>query len=91
MHGDRHPSDLDDRTTAILRRSNQRAYNALRLVLLGLLVGRLVRDRELDRGLLGALLASTVIDALYQLYYQVGGYEHDRDELAPDAVEVTVE
>ncbi|MCT9097475.1 hypothetical protein [Haloarchaeobius sp. HME9146] len=91
MHGDRYPSDLDDRTTAILRRSNQRAYNALRLVLLGLLVGRLVRDRELDRGLLGALLASTVIDALYQLYYQVGGYEHDRTELSTDAVEVTVE
>ncbi|WP_439027113.1 hypothetical protein [Haloarchaeobius sp. DT45] len=91
MQGDRDPTGLDDRTTAILRRSNQRAYNALRLVLLGLLVGRLVRDRELDRGLLGALLASTVVDALYQLYYQTGGYEHDREGLSPDAVEVQVE
>ncbi|WP_267640335.1 hypothetical protein [Haloarchaeobius amylolyticus] len=91
MDDDRAPADLDDRTIAIIRRSNQRAYNALRLVLLGLLVGRLVRDRELDRGLLGALLASTVIDVLYQLYYQIGGYEHDRSGLSGDAVEVQVE
>ncbi|WP_435359382.1 hypothetical protein [Haloarchaeobius sp. DFWS5] len=84
-------TDLDDRMLAVLRQSNQKAYHALRLFCIALLVRRLVRDRELDRGILGVLLAATAVDAAFQLYYQLGALDNDTYVWEREAVEVEVE
>lgn len=70
--GEEEPDDLhlDERMRENLRRSAYTAQGVLLLGLLLLFVVRLVRDRELDRGLLGLFLAGLGVDVGLQLYYQ---------------------
>jgi len=70
--GDDAPGDLhlDERMRENLRQSAHTSQGVLLLGLLLLLVARLVRDRELDRGLLGLFLAGLGVDVGLQLYYQ---------------------
>ncbi|WP_435333514.1 hypothetical protein [Haloarchaeobius sp. TZWWS8] len=82
---------VDDRMAAVLRRSNQNAYRVLRFVLIGLLVRGLVRDRELDRGILGALLLATAVDAIFQVYYQTGGLDEVDDETGRNSVKLRLD
>jgi len=65
-----HDSGLDERLRENLRRSAYTSQGVLLFGLLVLLVGRLVRDRELDRGLLGLFLVGLGVDVGLQLYYQ---------------------
>jgi hypothetical protein len=61
---------LDERMQQNVRRAGDKASVIFLLGTLALLGRRLVRDRELDRGLLALLLAGVGVDVGYQLYYQ---------------------
>jgi hypothetical protein len=70
--GEEEPHDfgLDERERQNVRRAGDRSSQVFLLGTLVLLLQRLVRDRELDRGLLGLFLLGLGIDLGLQLYYQ---------------------
>jgi hypothetical protein len=69
MHDERDATGSETDVEELLRRGNQDAYRAVWIGLVAVLVRRLARDGEVDRGVLGLLGTGVAVDLASQAYH----------------------